>query len=305
MRFLLSFDTEAEFWKYIQHPFYSQSLAYRLKWHLNKIRGKFVYAQNRKGLINIVKLLKLNNFPATFNITGHLYLKSCKGWPHFKELKPKAKWFFKKDWYYWDPASDYKHYPGLYLGDFIEKEMKNNSLFDLGIHGFAHECWPLEDKKTVSSGVHAAMMAAKTLGVKPITSSAPFNITEDKRNSRVLYDSLKENGIKIVRYTGKEDFPRASMHEFNVIPPTKKYGLTFVHVSYTFDGTSSNQRIESIIRDIKKKAETTDKNAVYCLCCHDFTFKNLKHLEKIIKTVMDLKHKGKVKLINSRDLLKS
>jgi len=305
MRFLLSIDTEAEFWKYIPHPFYSQSLLYRIKWYLNRVRGKFIYAKDKQGLVNIVNFLKANKFPATFNITGHLYLKSCKGWPHFKELKPLAKWSFKKDWYYWDPASNQDSSPGLYAGSYIEKTMKSNSLFDLGLHSFAHECWPLEDKKIVNSGVKAAILAAKSIGIKPLSFSAPFNITEDKKNSEVLYTSLKENGLKIVRYAGREEFPNKSLHKFKVVSPIRKKGLIFVHTSYTFDGTSKNERIQRIIQDIKEKAETSDKNAVYCLCCHDFTFKKIDYLEQIIKTVLELKKQGKIKLINARDLLKT
>ncbi|MBU1104010.1 MAG: hypothetical protein KJ600_05635 [Nanoarchaeota archaeon] len=305
MRFLLSVDTEADFWKYIQNPFYSFSKIYQIKWRLNKIRGKFIYAKNRQGLKNLVTFFKENQIPATFNITGHLYLKSCNGWPHFNELKPKAKWFFKKNWYYWDPKSGYSEYPGLYLGDFIEKEMKNNPLFDLGIHGFAHECWPLEESKIVDSGIRAAKNAANKIGVSPVSCSSPFNITEDKSNPSVLYSALRKNGFKIIRYTGLEDFPKKMTHKFKVIPPFKRYGLTFVHVSSTFDGTSKPGRIKRILKDIEENANKRDKNAVYCLCCHDFTFKSLKNLKIILNTVLKLKKKGKIELINMRDLLKN
>jgi len=266
------------------------------------LRGRFIYAPNRKGFVSLVNILKRYNFPATFNITGHLYLKSCNGWPHFHELKPRAKWFFKKDWYYWDPKSDFISYPGIYFGDFLEK-IKENPLFDFGIHGFAHECWPLEKKEIVESGIDAALKSARKIKINPISFSAPFNITEDKQNPAGLYNSLKKSGIKIIRFAGEDEYPRRYDHQFKTIPPFKKNGLIAVHVSMTFDGTSSLDQIHNIIKDIKEKSMYSGREVIYCLCCHDFTFKNLKKIEMILKEVLILEDKGKIKLINTRDLI--
>lgn len=300
MKLVLSIDTEADFWKYIQAPFGSLSKEYKLKWHLNLLRGRVIYAKNRRGLINLVNFLKKQQIPATFNITGHLYLRSCNGWPHFNEKKPDAKWFFKPDWYYWDRGGDFNSRPGLYLGDYIEKEMKTNPLFDLGIHGFAHECLPLEKQDVADNCINAAISAAKQIKIKPVSASAPFNITEDMKFPSTLYPALKKNGIKVVRYMGYEDYPKTFYHQFKVLKPYKKDGLIFVNGSNYFEGTSSLKHVKSIIKDIEKNLDK--KEAVYCLCCHDFTFKNTKNLKLIFDKVLQWQEEGKIEVVTMEDI---
>lgn len=305
MKILFNIDTEADFWKYIHSPLSTRSFLYRVKWRLNRIRGFFVYSKNRNGLINIVEFLKKYKIPATFFIVGHLYLKSCNGWPHFNEKKPKATWFFRKNWYYWDPASDYKKFPGLYLGDFIEKEMKN-SLFDLGIHNFSHECLPFETKEIAESIIDSSIKSANLLGVKPISYCPPFNINSE--NSYLLR-ILRKKGIKILRYLGEEktekDKFKTKLYARKFAKPFKKQGLVFVWDTNYFDGTSSEEHMHSILRDIKKKLLEKDSDKkVYCLHCHDFTFRNSKNLRILFINLLKIKNSGeKIEFINMKNIL--
>jgi len=298
-KFCLVIDTEADFWKYIPSPHFKKIDFW--KWKFNKIISRYKFAKGRKGIQNIVRLLKEYRFPATFTITGHLYLKECKGYPHFNEF-PEARWFKRllgKRWDYWDPESSYREYPGLYLGDFIEKEMKV-PYFDLGLHGFSHEALTLENKEIIDTCVKSAVKSANSIGIKPVSFGAPFNMIEDVNEPKKVYSCLKKNGIKIVRYAGNEDDLK-QMHNVAIKKSFKKYGLKAIHVSHYFEGNSSTKLMRKILKEIK---ENLDKDVVYCLCTHDFTHKNTRNLGIIIRFLSKLEKENKIKILNMGDLVK-
>ena len=118
VKFCLVIDTETDFWRYIPSPHFGGNEL--IKWRINKLLpGKF--SRGREGVSRIVKLLKSQRFPATFTIVGHLYLKECRGFPHFSE-EPEGEWLnmmMKKRWDYWDPKLDFTTKPSFYMGDFI------------------------------------------------------------------------------------------------------------------------------------------------------------------------------------------
>lgn len=296
-KFCLFIDTEADFWRYIPSPHFNKKEI--LKWHLNKISMRF--SRGRKGLLNVVRVLKNNKFPATFTIVGHLYLKGCKGYPHFNEILPEAwlKRVIGKRWDYWDPRSNFRLHPGLYLGDFIEGEMKE-PYFDLGLHAFTHESLTLESKDVVDSCIESAIKAAKLVGVKPVSFGAPFNMIEDIKDPKKVYSALKKNGIKIVRFVGKE-YGLKQMHKDSVRNLFKKGGLKAVQVSHYFEGNSSLSLIRKILGEIKG---SIGKEIIYCLGTHDFTHKNTNNLQMIIKLVLRLEEEGKIKIVNMKQLLK-
>lgn len=299
-KFCLIIDTEADFWRYIPSPHFGKKEIW--KWRLNKILRRTKFAKGREGLINIVGLLKRYQFPATFTIVGHLYLKECSGYPHYNENIPEGVWLRKlinKRWDYWDPKSDFRHYPGLYLGEFIEREMKV-PYFDLGLHAFSHEALTLESKETVESCIRAAVKAANSLKIKPVSFGAPFNMTEDVNELEKVYASLKKNGLKIVRVVGKEDIFK-SYHKVSIKPLFKRCGLEAIHVSHYFEGNSSLTLINKILNDIKN---SLGKNVVYCLCTHDFTHKNTRNLSAIMQEVLKLQDDNRIKIANMNQLLK-
>lgn len=299
-KFCLIVDTEADFWRYIPSPHFSRREV--IKWYLNKIFRSYRFARGRQGLVNLVRVLKKYKFPTTFTIVGHLYLKSCKGYPHFKEKVPEARWLKRligKRWDYWDPKSNCTSNSGLYAGDFIEKEMKV-PFFDLGLHAFAHESLTLEKKETVKESIESAVKASKSIGIKPISFGAPFNMIEDSRDPKRIYSILKKSGIRIIRYAGTEEGLRQN-HFVAIKKPFKIGGLTAIHVSHYFEGNSSLNHIKKIIKEIK---EASNKDVIYCLNTHDFTHKDTRNLQIIINKVLELEQEGKLKIVSMKQILK-
>ncbi len=300
VKFCLVIDTEADFWRYIPSPHFGRKEL--IKWRVNKLLGGSKFAKGRDGIAKIVKLLKAHEFPVTFTMVGHLYLKECKGFPHFSEM-PEGRWLNKligKKWDYWDSKSDYKKHPGLYLGDFIESEMKE-PYFDLGLHAFSHESLTLENKESLNKIINSAVKAANLRGVRPVSFGAPFNMIEDVREPERAYSVLKKNGIRIVRFAGSEEGLK-QMHEVAVRKPFMKYGLKAVHVSHYFEGNSKRELIKKILKEIDQVAESK-KEVVYCLNTHDFTYRGVKNLRIIMEKVLRLRERGKVEIVNMRQLL--
>jgi len=300
VKFCLVIDTEMDFWRYIPSPHFGRKEI--VKWKINKIiPGKF--SKGRGGISRIVKLLKSNKFPATFTIIGHLYLKECKGFPHFSE-KPEGKWLRRilgKRWDYWDPNSNYIKRPEFYLGDYIEREMKE-PYFDLGLHAFSHEALTLESKESVNNIISSAVKAAKSIGVKPVSFGAPFNMIEDVQDPEKVYSALKKNGIKIVRFGGVEDGLRQK-HEVAIRKTFNKHGLKAVQISHYFEGNSSEELIRNILKEISMAA-ASKKEIVYCLNTHDFTHRKISNLKTITNYALRLQKEGKIEIVNMRQLLR-
>jgi len=273
-----------------------------IKWRINKLLpGKF--SRGREGVSRIVKLLKSQRFPATFTIVGHLYLKECRGFPHFSE-EPEGEWLnmmMKKRWDYWDPKLDFTTKPSFYMGDFIEREMRE-SYFDLGLHAFSHEALTLESKESVNSIIESAVRSAKSLGIKPVSFGAPFNMIEDVKEPEKVYSVLKKNGIKIVRFAGVENGLN-QRHEVAIRKPFMKYGLKAVQVSHYFEGNSSKSLIRRILREMSL-AVKLQNGEVYCLNTHDFTHRNISNLRVITDYALRLQKEDKIEIVNMSGLLR-
>lgn len=299
VKFCLVIDTEADFWRYIPSPHFGRKEL--IKWKINKILpGKF--SRGREGISKVVKLLKSQKFPATFTIVGHLYLKECRGFPHFSE-RPEGEWLrrmLRKRWGYWDQKSDFMANPGLYLGDFIEREMQEK-FFDLGLHAFSHEALTLESKESIDKIVGASVKAAKSCGIKPVSFGAPFNMIEDVAEPEKVYSALRRNGIKIVRFGGIEGGLK-QMHEVSIKKPFVKYGLKSIHVSHYFEGNSPKKLIRKILMEISQTA-SSGKDVVYCLNTHDFTHRNISNLKAITDYALRLQREGKIEIVNMRQLI--
>ena len=300
-KFCLVIDTEADFWRYIPSTHFDRKEL--IKWRINKLLpGKF--SKGREGISKVVNLLKSQSFPATFTIVGHLYLKKCRGFPHFSE-KPEGKWLrtlLGKSWDYWDSSSNYVERPEFYLGDFIEKEM-GEEFFDLGLHAFSHEALTLESKESVNGIISSAVKAAKSLGIKPVSFGSPFNMIEDVQNPEKVYSALKKNGIKIVRFGGVEDGLRQK-HEVAIRKPFKKYGLKAIHVSHYFEGNSSKDLVRKILKEMSETARSK-RGAVYCLNTHDFTHRNTSNLRTITNYALRLQKECKIEIVNMRQLIQN
>lgn len=276
MKIKLFVDTEGDFYRYIPSPHFSKIDF--IKWKINGAVGKlFRYPKSGKGLKNIVAVLKKYKFPATFCISGHLYLKDCKGFQHFLEIKPENKWYKKmigEDWYYWDK----KNKNGLCFGNFIEKEMKGVKYFKFGLHGFSHEALTLERKEVVDSVVKSGIEAAKQIGIKIESFAAPFNMIEDVKDKNKIFDILKKYKIKECQYAGYEDnFESFHREDFKTI---EENGIKKYAVKESLDGTDSYKKIRNTIKRLKKCKEEK------VLMIHDFTWRK-KKFEFLIKEIIN------------------
>jgi hypothetical protein len=286
LKVLLFVDSEGEYYYSIPSPHFNRWDM--LKWKINKIRGVFYRypIPARNGIINIINTCKSLNQKIALCITGHLYLKSCNGYPHFKEQKPQNEWYHNKignDWYYWDKkGGNYKTRPGYFFGDILEKE-KSNPLFTFGLHSFTHESLTLESKETISSIIESGILAAKKLGININCFACPFEMTSDEKDPQRIFDILRKNKIKNVFHAGKDNGLKIK-RSFSTDLPKKEAGLTKLWISNYFEGTSNDSHIQSIIKQIERNR---DKDAVFCLGTHDFTHKNSKNLTKIIRYLKD------------------
>lgn len=281
-------DVESELYYKIPSPHFSKTDM--IKWKLNKLRGRLYRypSPTNNGIKNIVKVLKKYKIPGTLCIAGHCYLKKCSGWPHFNEKKPENTWYYDKigkDWYYWDKGGDEKTNPGLYLGNFIEKEMWPIENFSFGLHGFAHEALTLEKKEVIDSIIKAGIKAAKEIGVKIKSFGAPFEMIEDIKEPNKIFNILTKYKIKETQYSGKDDGLKI-LRKFDIKKTFKKENLQFFWISNYIEGTFSNKKMKNIIEEIEKNK---NEDKTYVLTTHDFTWKNAKKLDLLIKK---LKNKG-------------
>lgn len=278
----LFINTEADFYYFIPSPHFSA--LDMIKWKFNKIAGRFYKYPfpTRNGLIGMVRILKKYKFPAIFCICGHLYLKSCTGKHNFSKIAPRNPWYFNKigkNWYYWDKGGDYKTKPGLYLGDFIEKEMKSVPFFEFGLHGFAHEALTLEKKEVVEEIIKEGIISASKVGVKITSFAAPFNMIEDIKEPNKIFNILKKYKIKNIQYAGKDDGLK-SLHGFHSGGIKKKKGLILYGVDFSLDGTDDYKKIKEVIKQIRNS-----KKSRIVIMTHDFTWKDLNKFEFLIKNI--------------------
>lgn len=102
--------------------------------------------RERENVPMILKLCDEFNIPITWATVGHLFLKECKrenGIAH-KEI-PKVNtyqgsyWDFNsKDWFEYDPCSNYKDAPEWYAPDLIEQILNAKVKHEIGCHTFSH-----------------------------------------------------------------------------------------------------------------------------------------------------------------------
>lgn len=298
LKFCLVVDAESDFYYAIPSP--DMSYFDLIKWKINNILGKlYKYPRGREGIVNLVKLLKDYKFPTNFAFVGHLYLKKCHGWPHFSEKKPKAKWFrimTGQSWYDFDPCSNYIKHPGFYLGDFIESEMKK-PYFKFGLHSFSHEAYLTESKDMVESSINAGISAANSLKIRPIVYDGPWNMVEDFNRPKELLQILEKKGFKWIFQAGKNDGLLSTGHKLGLDKLRKYKKLKIIRITRALDGTSHKKKFEQVIKEIK---ENIEKDRVYCLSIHDFTWKKkgIKKLEKIIRFVKKLESQGFIETLN-------
>lgn len=145
------------FRKYIPAPYSSVvtiTADFELAWawryskeNKNTLDSAVLYAKKeRENVPAILDLCDRYNIPITWATVGHLFLKDCKrinGIAH-PEI-PKVNnydspyWDFKsKDWFEYDPCTNFRDSPEWYAPDLIEMILKSKVKHEIGCHTFSH-----------------------------------------------------------------------------------------------------------------------------------------------------------------------
>ncbi|MGK9477948.1 polysaccharide deacetylase [Melioribacter sp. OK-6-Me] len=106
----------------------------------------FLARRERENILKILQLCENFNIPITWATVGHLFLKECrcyngKAHPEIPQIAPyKGKyWDFNgKDWFEYDPCSNYLEAPEWYAPDLIEMILNSNVQHEIGCHTFSH-----------------------------------------------------------------------------------------------------------------------------------------------------------------------
>jgi hypothetical protein len=303
MKILFSFDVEGDFHKYIHSPYiwykmrksrkanhYTRSqsklnaIKNYLKWRL--VLGFRGYAKGNEGLLNILSFLEKEQVPSSLNICGYLYLKKAKKIP--VDL-PWAIGKLKKNHYFWQKRV-------RTFSDILE-DIDNKNL-DFGIHGFIHEAFPLESKETMDLILKTSVDAGKELGLKLKTSVPPFNMAFNKNKKEVL-QALRKNKISTIRIAGEDGFTGSFTHFLSIKKIRKENGVNLVNLSASLEGTDPEEKIEKIVQEIKSEY---NKNKVFCIMAHDYSFKTNKNLFLLMKKLRKLQENYLLKFTNLRKL---
>lgn len=128
--------------------------------------------------------------------------------------------------------------------------------------------------------------------------SPPLWMVEDSKNPDRIFKMLENEEYKNVIYKGLD---RGLLHEhhFEISPPKKRGKLKLIHVSNTFEGNSSNEHIKKLFKDM---LSNLNKNAVYCLCTHDFTHKNSRNFLRLASFLKRLEEENKIKITNIKNV---
>jgi len=121
-------------------PRYSKSFSNPLKRSLELARTE------RNNVPKLLSLCDKYDIPITWATVGHLFLKDCKrldGKAHIEIPSVKnyngPYWnFYGKDWFEYDPCSNFIDSPEWYAPDLIEKILNSEAKHEIGCHTFSH-----------------------------------------------------------------------------------------------------------------------------------------------------------------------
>ena len=169
------------------------------------------------------------------------------------------------------------------------KQIKSPNFVEWGYHTYNHIPLTL---------VHDDIVKRQIKNIyKAESFSPPLWMVKDSKNPERIFNFLEKEKYKNIIYKGV-DYGLKHKHHFSIQKPEKIGKLRLVHVSNTFEGNSSKKHIINLIREIKNNIE---KDAVYCLCTHDFTHKNNRNLLKLISFLKLLEKNKKIKIINVKN----
>lgn len=172
----------------------------------------------------------------------------------------------------------------------IFKPMQSPEFVDWGYHTYNHRPLTLLDDEKVKKEIKNTY---KTKSFCP-----PLWMVESENNPDRIFKMLEKESYKRVIYKGK-DKEHADKNNFAIKPLIRRGKLDLIHVSNTFEGNSSKEHMNLLFRDIICNLE---KDAVYCVCTHDFTHKNSHNLLKLISFLKSLEKNKKIKINNIKNV---
>lgn len=134
----------------------------------------------RENMPKILALCDRFHIPVTWLTVGHLFLESCEkqvGIAHPELPHPgnfENDWwrFSGKDWFEYDPCTDYKKDPLWYCPDLIEMILKSGERHEIGCHTFSHidcrdeVCSPDQFR----AEINASLLAAERYDIRKMES---------------------------------------------------------------------------------------------------------------------------------------
>jgi peptidoglycan/xylan/chitin deacetylase (PgdA/CDA1 family) len=103
-------------------------------------RNGGAFDTTRSIVDRLLELFRKYEVRVTWATVGHLFLDRCEmqnGVKHADMPRPKHSWF-ARDWYAYDPCSDFRTEPLWYGRDMIEKILAAEPRHDVGSHSFSH-----------------------------------------------------------------------------------------------------------------------------------------------------------------------
>ncbi len=121
-------------------------------WRYSKSRKDALHEAKIKALTekdNVPKIITLCehfNIPITWLTVGHLFLDSCTrkngiahpALPRLPHFENKFSKFAGKDWFEYDPCTNYKQDPEWYCPDLIQRINESTVKHEIGCHTFSH-----------------------------------------------------------------------------------------------------------------------------------------------------------------------
>lgn len=160
------------------------------------------------------------------------------------------------------------------------KPRDNYEFIDWGYHGYKHLPFTKINDTKLKTELKNKFNA--------VSITAPLWLVEDQKNPKRIYQMIKKEDYKICV---------CRKPEFLVTDINIKYGITRIYLSGCFEGNSSKKHMVNLFEDIKKNI---NKDGIYCLSTHDFTHRNTKNLERVIKFIKE----NRIESVNLRQLVK-
>ena len=217
-------------------------------------------------------------------------------WNSFERLKGRINGMIKNFRYnesgfdiVYDTILKQKFSTTFMLVGSLFKPIKSPKFIEWGYHTYNHLPLTLVSDETVKEQIKNIYKAESF--------SPPLWMVEDIRNQNRIFNFLEKENYKGIIYKGV-DYGLKHKHSLSIEKPKRRGKLKLIHVSNTFEGNSSKEHMTNLFKEIKNNS---DKDAIYCLCTHDFTHRNNRNLLKLINFLRLLESHNKIKIVNVKN----